>query len=198
MQTKKQIAIQLGQEWMKKSVDPVHDYYHAKNVEYHGIKIYESLKRNGTKFHKLIDEDLVSVIAWWHDCYKATRADKSFVKDVKEGVESAKIVEKELKEYLLPEEMMLVLEAIKIHNNPFVTFIKGRKYGGLMQILMEADAIDGKNPERRKKNFENVFSVIDIGYYLFFDFVISILQLFYVKSKYTKDILRNGFLGKFE
>ena len=179
-------AIEKGKKRMKDSKDPVHDYKHAENVAEHGFKILKSLKEEGWRTDTEIDENLIYLCAFWHDCYKALFEKKTFLNEVFEGVNSAKITERELKPLLSEKRLNMVLHAIKNHNNlPYLLF-SGKKMPILTRVLIEGDTIDAKNLERKKKVCLCPRSFMHKILVFFGEPVLSILQKIYIKSSYAK------------
>ncbi len=179
-------AIEKGKEWMKNSKDPIHDYEHAENVEKHSLRVFESLKENGWEIDGEIDENLISLCAWWHDCYKALFEKKTCSNELMEGVGSAKIVERELKGLVEEKRLKLVVSAVKNHNNIFAFLLLGKKLPILTRILIEADTIDARNMERKRKRCLCKRSLVHKIGVFFAEPVVFLLQRIYIKSPYAK------------
>ncbi len=184
-----QKAINTGKEWMRKSKDPIHGYEHAENVERHALGIFQSLKEGGWEIDEEIDENLILLCVWWHDCYKALLEKKFFLNELLEGIKSAKIAEKELKDLVLEDRLKMILDAIRVHNNFLFLLFKGKKLPLLTRILIEADAIDAANLERKKKRNSCSRSFFHKIAIFFAEPILKILQKIYIKSPYAKKCL---------
>ncbi len=186
---KEKKAIEKGREWMLKSVDPVHDIVHAENVAEYSLKIYFSLKESGWNVEE-VDENLILLCAYWHDCFKATCEKKTFLNEVFEGVKSAEIAEGELRNFVSSERLSLVLSAIRVHKNFFVLLFSGKRMNILTRILIEADALESKNYERKKLRNSSPRSIFHRIVVFFGEPVVEIMQRIYIKSPYAKCQLR--------
>ena len=180
------LAIQKGREWMKKSKDSTHDYRHAKNVENYSLEIFKSLKESGWNINPEIDENLILLCAWWHDCYKALFEKKVLLNEFLEGVRSAQIAEKELKGLVSEKRLEMVLDAIRVHNNFVYLLFSGKRLPVLTRILIEADAIDARNIDRLKKRNSSPRSFFHKILIFFAEPVVYFFQKIYVKSPYAK------------
>ncbi|MEA3357162.1 MAG: HD domain-containing protein [Patescibacteria group bacterium] len=145
-------AIVLGKEHMKESVDPMHNYTHAKNVCNMGLKIYEELKRNHEPGILKINKELVEIAAWWHDCFKATQNKPSLMNEIFEGPRSSELVRKKLGPYLNKTDMKIVTDAITNHSGfgTLIYLLRPRSFSPLFKILIESDAYDILNIDRKK------------------------------------------------
>ena len=94
--SKYDIAISMGKERMRKSLDSFHNYQHALTVEMISLKVYNEFKRKKLPGIEIANTELIRVIAWWHDCYKATLPKFSVKANFQEGPESTAIIRKEL------------------------------------------------------------------------------------------------------
>ncbi|MFH0801764.1 MAG: HD domain-containing protein [bacterium] len=144
-------AIELGREWMKKSLDSGHDYTHVCNVEEYALCSYLSLRDGGRIPDGLIDENLVRIAALWHDAFKATQGRPSLYNCLVEGIESSRIIRKQLKEFLSEERLNLVLDAVTFHNIPWLypfRFLYPARLTMLGLILVEGDSLDSFNSKR--------------------------------------------------
>ncbi len=181
------LAIQKGREWMKKSKDSTHDYRHAKNVENYSLEIFKSLKESGWNINPEIDENLILLCAWWHDCYKALFEKKVLINEFLEGIRSAQIAEKELKGLVSEKRLEMVLSAIRVHNNFLYILFSGKRLPVLTRILIEADTIDAKKGERKERiksySSRSFFHRVVI---FFAEPILRILRRIYVKSPYAK------------
>ncbi len=182
-------AIEMGREWMRKSKDPIHGYEHAKNVEKHSLEIFKSLKENSWEVDDEIDENLILLCAWWHDCYKALFEKKVLLNEFFEGVRSAEIAERELKDLVSRKRLGMVLDAIRVHNNFVYLLFSGKRLPILTRILIEADTIDAKNYERKKKRNSSPRSFFHKVMIFFAEPVVGVLQRIYIKSPYAKKCL---------
>ena len=180
-------AIQKGKEWMKNSKDSTHDYRHGENVATYSLEVFESLKKNGWEIDSEIDENLILLCAWWHDCYKALFEKKVLLNEFLEGIRSAQIVEKELKDLVSEKRLKMVLNAIRVHNNFLYILFSGKRLSVLTRILIEADTIDAKKDKRKEriKNYSSrsFFHKVVI---FFAEPIVSFLQRIYIKSPYAK------------
>jgi hypothetical protein len=179
-------AIQMGRERMKISKDPIHGFEHAKNVEKYSLEIFQSLKKEGWEMDSEIDENLILLCAWWHDCYKALFEKKTLLNEFFEGIRSAEIAQEELKGFVSEKRLKMILDAIRVHNNFLFLFFSGKKLPILTRILIEADTIDSKNIERKKKRNSSPRSLFHKVMIFFAEPVVSFFQSVYIKSPYAK------------
>lgn len=179
-------AIEMGKIWMKNSKDPIHGYEHAKNVEKYSLEIFKSLKEDGWEIGNEIDENLILLCAWWHDCYKALFEKKVLLNEFLEGVKSAQIVEKELYGIVSDVRLKMVVKAIRVHNNFLYLLFSGKRLPILTRILIEADTLDAKNYERKKKRDACSRSFFHRVMISFAEPVLEVLQKIYIKSSYAK------------
>jgi hypothetical protein len=184
-----QKAIELGKEWMKKSKDPIHGYEHAENVAKYSLEVFKSLKEEGWEIDSEIDESLILICAWWHDCFKALFEKKTFLNEIFEGIRSAEIAQEELKNLVSEKRLSLIALAIKNHNNIPYFFFSGKRMPTLTRILIEADAIDAKDKERKKKRNLSPRTLFHKIIVFFAEPTISLLQRIYIKSPYAKKCL---------
>lgn len=193
--TREQEAIELGRIWMKKSFDEVHDEKHVTMVEKHALEVFHEMQKR-KEFLDDIDENLVLLAVWWHDCYKATLCQETWDSVMNEGERSAEIAENELSSYLTKDRLDKVLTAIRYHNKPYFYMPKRRKLTKLGQILIEADCLDGYR-KNRNPNSKNRPSLGD----MFRGFVISSLVYWglvvFAETKYTRNNLWNIALRRF-
>jgi hypothetical protein len=184
-----QKAIEMGRERMRISKDPIHGIEHAQNVEKHAFEILNSLKDDGWEIDEEVDENLILLSVWWHDCYKALLERKFLINEFLEGFRSAKIAEEELKAFVSEKRLKMVIDAIRVHNNFVYLLFKGKNLPVLTRILIEADAIDAANIERKKKRnacSRTLFHKIAI---FFVEPFLKFLQKIYIKSPYAKECL---------
>lgn len=180
------LAIQKGREWMQKSKDPIHGYEHAQNVASHSLEIFKSLKESGWDVNSEIDENLIFLCAWWHDCYKALFEKKVLLNEFLEGVRSAQIAEKELKGLVPEKRLQMVLDAIRVHNNFVYLLFSGKRLPLLTRVLIEADTIDAKNHKRKERGNSSPRSFFHKVMIFFAEPIVSVLQRIYIKSEYAK------------
>jgi hypothetical protein len=183
-------AIEKGKEWMRKSKNITHDYVHAKNVGEYGLKIFKSLKDVGWSLESEIDENLILIAAWWHDCYKST-FDKIFLLgEFMEGIRASKIAEKELSGLMEKKRLNLVVKAIRNHNNVPYLLLMGKRLPILTRILIEGDTLDAKTHYRKKKREgQSMTWVYRIAQYVL-EPSLNFLQKIYVKSPYGRERLK--------
>ncbi len=182
-------AIEIGKTWMKKSKDPIHGYEHAENVEKYGFEIFKSLKENEWDVDMEIDENLISLCAWWHDSYKALFEKKLLINELFEGVRSAEIAKEELKNFVPEKRLKMILDAIRIHNNFVYLLFAGKRLPILTRILIEADTIDAKDYERKMKKNASPRSIFHKIAIFFAEPLLSVLQRIYIKSPYARKCL---------
>lgn len=176
------IAIELGQVWMKKSLNHSHDWTHAQNVATHSLKIYESLKKEG-RMSSEITPELVEISAWWHDSYKSRLRRTPVTALFNEGFESEKIVRLELAKFLSKKQLDLVSHAIRHHHFPAQFFFLFRYfYTPLMQILFEADHLEVFRMDRFRW-LDNPLLTVLFKIYLF---RVRVLLGLLPNSEYTK------------
>ncbi len=144
-------AIEKGKNWMKKSKSLTHNYTHALNVSKHSLEIFKSLRESGYEESENIDESLILITSWWHDCFKSLSSKNTVYGELMEGFESAKIVSNELKDLVEQERLKMVLKSIKHHNNFIYFLLKGKRMDLLTRILIEADAVDEQEHSRRER-----------------------------------------------
>lgn len=183
-------AIELGKIWMKKSIDPTHDYNHAKNVEKHAIEIFRELKPKG------LTEEIVKLAVWWHDAYKSRCKTVTFDSIWNEGRKSAAIFQEEVGPLLDFKTMAKVSKAIVTHNRATYAMINKRHLDDLSLILIEADQLDGLNyvrVKREEKYIKNPFVLlVDRLLTAFVPFFLLRIH----RSRYGRDKLRNFVLRK--
>lgn len=149
MHESKKVAIELGQEWMRRSINPRNNYEHALNTEKHALMIYQELLSKNSQIG--FPEDLVQIVAWWHDTYKSINPGRSLWSSVVEGFAAAKITKEQLGNLLEKSELELVLNAIRYHNVPWIhplfSKIFPKKFNLLGKILIEADTIESNRKD---------------------------------------------------
>ena len=180
-----QKAIEKGKDWMKKSKNPTHDFEHAENVAKYAFEVQESLRSVGWNVEE-VDKELILLAIWWHDCFKALRGDKKVIDELLEGFKSAKIAKEELEGLVEEERLEKVLYTIKMHNNLPYFILAGKRMPLLMRILVEADAVDGKDPKRKKRDKKQKRSFFHRVSETILDPIYTILQKVYIKSEYAK------------
>jgi hypothetical protein len=182
-------AIELGKEWMRRSVNLAHDYEHAENVAKHSHEIFESFKREGLLTED--DRNITLLAVWWHDSYKAQQAkERLFYGIFFEGIESAKIFRREVG-HLLSKEVLRKAEAmIKIHNMQGPVFLVfWWLYTPLFRTLHEADYIE---VYREKRIVDSIkvhgfpMKILSTVYYGVMPFFMNLLP----QSDYLKNFLR--------
>jgi len=177
--TREQESLELAKIWMKKSIDPMcHGYDHAQKVEENILKIYEEYKQKGLKGLETIDENMILLTVWWHDCFKAQWPNGKIKYYFIEGEKSAKIFEEQNKDYISDERRKLIYHAIWCHNQIWRYRLFHWRKPVLVRLLQEADSIESVNTFRLKKSlkkkrkifmkFFNVFLYVFIVVYLFF------------------------------
>ncbi len=179
-------VIEMGKLWLKNSKDPIHGYEHAENVSKYSLKVFESLKEDSWEINSEIDENLILLCSWWHDCYKALFSKKTFLNEILEGIRSAKIIETELKDLVCEKRLRLLVSAVKYHNNILFLLFSGKRMPILTRILIEADAIDAKNIERLKKRNLSKRTIFHKIAVFFAEPTVSFLQRIYIKSSYAR------------
>lgn len=176
-------AIELGKIWMKKSLDPTHDFNHAQRVLEHAKSIFNELKPEG------ISMNMVELAVWWHDSYKS-RCNRTTIKSiVMEGIYSRDIFKREVGDLISGTDMELISNAIYQHNRAFNILFNHRKLDSLSMILIEADQLDTLNIDRRKmglKRKKNIF--MHILEYLLLSFSPIFLRII-MRSEYTDNYL---------
>ena len=181
-------AIELGKIWMRNSLNKGHDFEHGSAVEKNALAIYKSLKEDG-RVKPNIDENLVSITAWWHDSYKARQKYPTLKTLIFEGYESEKIVDKELKDYVSKDRLALIKDAIRYHNHPWLYFVLTNRFNQLRQILLEADNLDVFSTKRLDRSFPDVNSIVVRAVFKLFCYDL----LFWFKvlpvSRYTKQVV---------
>lgn len=180
-------AITAGKEIMRNSVDPCHDLTHAELVEKKGFEVYEELKTKNFPGIDDLPRELVSVAAYWHDCYKATKPDFQSRDNFIEGEKSAEIMDKQLKPLMHPDEYSQVRDAVKNHAGKSILryAFKPKKCGLLNKILLEADGYETINASRYKVWCMNIRSNSEIFWIFVALFQYAWLPL-YFKTEATK------------
>lgn len=187
-------AISLGKIIMKKSTDPGHGYQHAKRVEESSVRIFREFKKDTPEKAKNITEDMVRIVALWHDAYKALRIKQKFSDIFTEGKKSAILAKKNLSVFLDEKQISLILYAIENHhkNIRFRLFLK--KIPLMLRIILEADGLELVHKERFKKVLQqlgwSIHSIIHIMVYL----MAIVFYRFYPMSQYghSKYIRQRG------
>lgn len=137
-----QQIINIGKQNMRESKDPTHDYTHAETVEKHCLNIIAEYKAKQNPQFAQVDENLLRIAAWWHDCYKATQAKPTFHALFNEGDEAEKIFTKELSGKMDPTRLAIVAEAIKGHNKVWKFRFNLTRINPVLRILLEADGVE--------------------------------------------------------
>lgn len=188
--TKEQEAIELGKIWMKRSRSVGHGFEHAQQVSIHMLNIYEELKESNPKYVKDIDNNLIELAAWWHDCYKATILSSSIKDMFLEGNKSAEIFEIQTKKFIKKIRRKRVQDVIKVHNLNFLQMIKGRKIDPLLRIIYEADGLEAISKKRyvnimkkRMGILKKLFIILLHNYLIFY---IGVMK----KSEYGKNVYK--------
>jgi len=181
-----QKAIEKGKDWMKRSKNITHDFKHVENVSEHAFKVFESLKEQGWKVEDEVDENLILLSVWWHDSFKALKGDKRVVDELVEGLKSSKIAKEELEDFVEKERLEKILYAIKMHNNIPYFILAGKRMPLLLRILVEADAVDGRDPERKRRGTKQKRSFFHRVGESILDPVFTILRRVYIRSEYAK------------
>jgi HD superfamily phosphohydrolase YqeK len=165
---------------MQTSLNPGHDYQHAKEVEKHAIEIAKELEYT--------DLELVSLASWWHDVYKATEKQLDIFGAIFEGNRASKLTREELSGKLDDIRLNELLFAIEMHQNYLWQLINRGRMPKLIQILIEADGIDRlrKREEVDSTELGEVYRFVRMIWYKLADKVLASI----VMSKYGKDNLR--------
>lgn len=147
-------AILLGKEWMKESVNSVHNYEHAKNTCAHAEKIYAEYVASGRIDPRQIPLELVQTTSWWHDAFKSRVKGEGLYDLLFEGMLTNQVIRKELGEILTREEIRLITRAVRRHTiTPVVTrFFTWDIFSPFDNCLLEADALEILIPERLAKH----------------------------------------------
>jgi len=163
------IAISKGKAFMKKSLDTFHDFHHARDVEQLALKIFKDQQQ------KELTSDLVSMAAYWHDVYKASRR---FRLDNVDGKASKLMTKKNLRSILPKKDLKKVLGAVANHDQVIKYTLFPKSFPPLSKILIEADMLDMFNINRWKRgvNFQNM-SYIQKFLFSFFEIVAMSLVL---------------------
>lgn len=181
-------AIERGKEWMKGSVNILHDYTHARNVANHSLKILKSFQKEGELTN--LDKKIPLIAAWWHDCYKAQFADEGIKALLLEGIEAEKIMRRELNNLLSPDVLDTVGKMIRYHNLPApIHFFYRKLYTPTFRLLYESDYIEGFNPERRKKSLK-VFGFFARAFFKVYYVVYPLFMDLLPQTKYLKSLRR--------
>lgn len=183
-------AIELGKIWMKKSIDPTHDYNHAKNVEKHAIEIYRELQP------KDLSEEVLRLTVWWHDAYKSRCKNVTLDSIWNEGKKSAAIFQEEVGPLLDYKTMAKVSKAITTHNRATYAMINKGKLDDLSLILIEADQLDGLNYVRVRREEKNIRNPLVLLIDRLLTAFVPFLVLRIHRSNYGKNKLRNFVLRK--
>lgn len=191
-------AIELGKSWMRKSIDPVHDFTHAQRVVQNSLKIYEELVESNPEMAAKLDPYLIELAGWWHDAYKS-RAEKIKIVDIiKEGDKSALIVEEELNNYIKPERLERILKAIRAHPRVHKYFWRLNRIDPLLRVLLEADILDAVRKDRYLiglKSSKNIFR--KIFYFTTNKAILIFTKFFFKKSNYGKNVFQRNRSQKF-
>lgn len=134
--------IRLGKEIMKGSIDPVHGYSHAESVEQNALAVFHELLEKSPAQVAGIDEDLVKIAAWWHDCYKAQFNDSFLYSTFNEGKRSAEIFRQMFSDKMAMDRLEKVANAIRYHNEVWKFNFRVKKINPLLRIILEADGVE--------------------------------------------------------
>jgi hypothetical protein len=181
-------AIELGLEWMRRSVDPGHDIRHALNVEEHALRSYASLAAVGRISDDSIDEALVRICALWHDAFKATQEKPSLYNALVEGVRSSRIVREQLKGLIREDRLKLVLDAVAFHNVPWLyafRFMCPGRLTTLGLILVEADSLDSFDGRRFWEQWRALPDIVNRSSLILFHAVKYLTMPTFLRSGYA-------------
>lgn len=177
---------------MRRSHDERHEWTHITTVEKTALAVYDELKDKNHPGIDHISPELVSVVVWWHDCYKASLKEFSIRANFNEGYYSAKIARKELSGLLSKEDLDMVCEAIRYHAGMDLApyFWRSRSKSVLHKILIEADAYDMVRLDRVYDGFDKNTPLLE-RLWVVVDLLQTPILLVYLKTKTTrKDLWR--------
>lgn len=176
--------IKRGKEWMRKSLDPQHDTKHAQTVEKISLGVYDELRKQDYPGIRDINRELVIITAWWHDCFKATQRSFKGNNNMIEGEESAKIIEKELSDFMEKTDLNKLLDAVRHHAglSTFRYLFRPGSFSPVYKILMEADAYDSINIKRFRISCTGPSS-LSRKIWLFMDVFQTIILPVYLRTK---------------
>lgn len=180
-------ALQIAKDHMEVSNDLAHNSHHAQEVEKHALEI--------AKEFGYTDLALISVVAWWHDVYKAGKGHLNLIDAYTEGERCAQMARNELEGVLEEEKLAELVFAVRKHDSYFWQLLNRGKMPVLAQILIEADGIDRLRKSRDKRILKNqknlLYRLNRTFWYMFSDYVLESI----VSSEYGKEKLgeyRNG------
>lgn len=198
MLTQKQLeneqkVIELGQKWMSKSVDVgIHDYEHAKTVEQNALRIFEEYKAKGVKDVNDTDENLIRIVAWWHDAYKSRARKDTIASLFNEGEKSAVIFSRKAKQLMTPERFNLARYAIREHNKVWIHRFRLPKDPVLLRIILEADGVETVHSARLRLVVKKKKSLLKKLITRSINFGLKIYFLLYPLSQVAKQIMKQN------
>jgi hypothetical protein len=181
-------AIEKGKEWMRRSVNMVHDYRHAENVSKHSQEVFNEFRKKGLVVEE--DRNITLLAVWWHDSYKAQFERENLLYGlIFEGAESAKIFKREVGHLLSEDVLKKASDIIKYHNFQTPLFLLWRsKYTPLFRTLYESDYMEGYNSTRIKESrqvYGFFFELLSKVYFKVYPLFMNLLP----QSEYLKDYL---------
>lgn len=189
-------AINQGKTLMKTSKDKRHEWSHISAVEKTALAVLKELKQINYPGIESISPELVSVVVWWHDCYKASLDKFSGQSNFNEGYHSAKIAREHLSDLLSEGDLNKVCEAIRYHAGidlaPY--FWRARSKSVLHKILIEADAYDMIRVERIYEGYDNNTGILE-RLWVIIDLLQTLILFIYLRTKVTRKDLWKRFLA---
>lgn len=194
-------AISQGKDIMRSSFEKAHGIDHASSVAKLSVGIFQSLPNKYLEKYPDTPIELVELVAYWHDCYKAKKKEHEFKDIFIEGEESAKITSQMLKNKLTDEHLERVLDAIKSHTKPYLYFFRVNNIDPLKRVLLEADGIDGIRRERYMNGLKNAKTLgrkfgIKFFYYGFLFFYAIFPKTAYGRKAYLENAFPKGLFKK--
>jgi len=177
--TREQESLDLAKIWMKKSIDPnSHGYDHAVKVESNALKIFDEYRKRKFPDIESVDENMIKLAVWWHDCFKAQSPNGYIRYYFIEGEKSAAIFEEQNKELIIDERRAKIYQAIWEHNKIWIYRIFFWKRPMLVRIIQEADSVECVHTSRFKRSLKKkrIF-IVRIFNILLFPFLIVYLFL---------------------
>ncbi len=190
---KEKEAIKLGKIWMRKSNEVSHGTEHASRVVQNSLKIYEELKERSPVLVEEADENLIKLVGWWHDAYKASTSKITVLDWFSEGKKSAQIAREELEDYVKPKRSEKILFAISYHPQVYFYFWRINKTAPLLRIILEADGLDGTRKDRFWISWQKNKSILDrIKNVFFYWGFIFFFGYIFPKTDYGKGVFKRN------
>ena len=179
--------IEEGKTLMKGSSDAFHAYSHAESVERTALAVYDELRTKNYPGIDSVSPELVSIVSWWHDCYKSRLSEFTVVSNFNEGKRSGKIIRETLTGRMKEDDLETLVDAVEGHAGARLApyFFLNIARSPLHKILLEADAHDLCNIGRLEKGVEDIDSFGRL-LWIIIDILLVLILPFYLRTDTTR------------